>query len=85
MKRQNWQSFSSNLSANLQERGKTQSSSHIQKVPVYKADVVSTLLSGSEIWITYSHQERKLNTFHAIPVLSYVANSVQQKSVAGSE
>ena len=34
------------------------------KIMVYQACVLSTLLYGSETWILYSHQVRKLNTFH---------------------
>ena len=31
---------------------------------VYNACIISTLLYGSEVWTTYSKQERKLNSFH---------------------
>ena len=34
------------------------------KMNVYKACVLSTLLYGSEVWVTYTHQERRLITFH---------------------
>ncbi|PFX11860.1 Craniofacial development protein 2 [Stylophora pistillata] len=34
------------------------------KVAVYRACIVSTLLFGSESWITYPSQEKRLNIFH---------------------
>ncbi|KAL8602544.1 hypothetical protein ACOMHN_062332 [Nucella lapillus] len=34
------------------------------KTQVYQACVLSTLLYGSESWILYTRQERRLNTFH---------------------
>lgn len=34
------------------------------KMEVYKACVLSTLLYGSETWVTYARQEKRLNTFH---------------------
>ena len=34
------------------------------KIKVYQACVLSTLLYGRETWTLYSHQERRLNTFH---------------------
>ncbi|KAL8582045.1 hypothetical protein ACOMHN_028026 [Nucella lapillus] len=34
------------------------------KTQVYQACVLSTLLYGSESWTLYTHQERRLNTFH---------------------
>jgi hypothetical protein len=34
------------------------------KVRIYEACVLSILLYGCESWPTYSHQERRLNTFH---------------------
>ncbi len=34
------------------------------KIKVYQACVPSTLLHSSEAWPTYSHQERRLNSFH---------------------
>uniref|UniRef100_H3ASM9 Reverse transcriptase domain-containing protein n=1 Tax=Latimeria chalumnae TaxID=7897 RepID=H3ASM9_LATCH len=34
------------------------------KVSVYQACVLSTLLYGCESWVTYSKQERRLNSFH---------------------
>ena len=36
----------------------------ITKVKVYQTCVISTLLYGSESWATYTHQERKLQTFY---------------------
>ena len=35
-----------------------------QKVNVYKACVISTLLYGSESWTMCAHQEKRLNGFH---------------------
>ena len=34
------------------------------KMAVYRACIVSTLLYGSDIWTSYTNQERKLHTFH---------------------
>ena len=34
------------------------------KISVYQAYILSTLLYGSETWTSYSHQEKKLNSFH---------------------
>jgi len=34
------------------------------KISVYNACVLSTLLYGSETWIAYARQERRLNSFH---------------------
>ena len=34
------------------------------KMAVYNACILCTLLYGSEIWTTYAHQEKRLNTFH---------------------
>ena len=34
------------------------------KMKVYQACVLSRLLSGSEAWTLYTHQERRLSTFH---------------------
>ena len=34
------------------------------KMAVYNACVLSTLLYGSETWTMYTHQEKRLNTFH---------------------
>ena len=34
------------------------------KVRVYQACLFSALLYGSEAWSTYSHQEKRLNSFH---------------------
>ena len=34
------------------------------KMKVYQACVLSTLLYGSETWTLYSHQERRVNSFH---------------------
>jgi hypothetical protein len=34
------------------------------KIAVYNACVLSTLLYGSETWVTYARQERRLNSFH---------------------
>ncbi|KAL8572219.1 hypothetical protein ACOMHN_049395 [Nucella lapillus] len=34
------------------------------KTQVYQVCVLSTLLYGSESWTLYTHQERRLNTFH---------------------
>uniref|UniRef100_H2ZTC0 Endonuclease-reverse transcriptase n=1 Tax=Latimeria chalumnae TaxID=7897 RepID=H2ZTC0_LATCH len=34
------------------------------KVSIYQACVLSTLLYGCESWVTYSKQERRLNSFH---------------------
>ena len=34
------------------------------KLCVYKACVLSTLLDTSEVWITYSRHEKKLDSFH---------------------
>ena len=34
------------------------------KMKVYQACVLSTLLYASEAWTLYSHQERRLNSFH---------------------
>ena len=36
----------------------------INKMAVYNACVISTLLYGSVVWTTYAGQERRLNTFH---------------------
>ena len=34
------------------------------KISVYRACVLSTLLYGSETWVVYARQEKRLNTFH---------------------
>ena len=36
----------------------------INKVAVYKACILSTLLYGSEAWATYATQEKRLNSLH---------------------
>ena len=46
---------------------------------VYKACVTSTLLYGSDTWITYAGQERMLNTFHTRSIRRILGISWQDK------
>jgi hypothetical protein len=51
----------SRLSKRIWENGKLTNKT---KILVYEACVLSTLLYGGETWSTYSHQEKRLNSFH---------------------
>ena len=51
---------------------------------VYKACVLSTLLYGSETWTTYSHQERRLNSFH-LRCIRRILNITWRDKVSNSE
>ena len=49
------------------------------KMAVYNACVLSTLLYGSEAWTTYTHQEKRLNTFHLRSLRRILGISWQDK------
>ena len=49
------------------------------KMAVYNACILSTLLYGSETWTTYTHQEKRLNTFHLRSLPRILSISWQDK------
>ena len=49
------------------------------KMAVYNACILSTLLHGSEIWTMYTHQEKRLNTFHLRSLQCILGISWQDK------
>ena len=49
------------------------------KMAVYNACILSTLLYGSETWTTYTHQEKRLNTFHLRSLQCILGISWQDK------
>ncbi|PFX21557.1 hypothetical protein AWC38_SpisGene13952 [Stylophora pistillata] len=49
------------------------------KMAVYNACVISTLLYGSETWMTYARPERRLNTFHMRSLRRILGISWQDK------
>ena len=49
------------------------------KMAVYNACILSTLLYGSETWTTYTHQEKRLNTFHLRSLRCILGISWQDK------
>ena len=49
------------------------------KMAVYNACILSTLLYGSETWTTYTHQEKRLNTFYLRSLRCILGISWQDK------